>query len=145
MTTVLKILLGASALGLLVSLVAPVALRFFATEVTFVSPAAPEEVAVNRELWTRGEPVAPIYGVPASETSVVLFADPAKLVRPSEDPSLRLYVVDKQKGENPLQLKSVGFFARFAALGSAVGILSAASGLAWRRRRAAKLAAAALM
>jgi hypothetical protein len=139
----LKVAVWGMVIGLLLSLAAPLALRPFAKEVTFVAPASREEVAVNQELWAKGEPVAPIYGIPASQPAVILFPDDSRLLRPTEDRNLLLYLVDKQRGDNPLQLKTVAFIARFAALGFGAGALVAVLALAWLRRRDNRIKATA--
>lgn len=140
MNRLLKLLLWGSVVGLALSLSAPFAARTLATEVTFLSPASPEIRALNKELWVEGDSVMDIYGVAAGEPVAILFPDDDRLIRPSEDPSLTLYVVDKQRGDNPLQAKMVSFFAKFAALGFLAGIGLALTGLWWRRRKRGPLA-----
>ena len=49
----------------------------------------------------------------------MLFVPQDKFVHPEELPTLTLLPVDKQKGENPLQLKTVYFFAQKTLIGSA--------------------------
>jgi hypothetical protein len=92
----------------------------YTTEVLIITPAAPEAVEMNKMLWEEGEPVAEIYGVPASEPQLILFADEAKVIRPEEDSGLVLYRVIKEDGDNPLQEKTVWFFARWALMGLAL-------------------------
>lgn len=112
--------------------------RVLSTEVLFISPKPADVVRMDRELWEPGQSIAEIYGVPASQPSRVVLPDPALLIQPREDPSLVLMQVDKSKGENPLQTKTVWFVAVRAALG---GVLLAMIGLIlkaalYRRRRA---------
>jgi hypothetical protein len=78
--------------------------RFGGVEVQLIVPASDEEVALNRSLWTEGEPVTAVYGVPAGEPVQVLFIDETRILRPEEDPGLALLPVDKQAGDNPLQV-----------------------------------------
>lgn len=98
--------------------------RFWAVTVQPVVPAAPEAVALNRTLHEGGQPVADIYGVPTARQMRVLFPKEASLVRPPEDPSQRLLLIDKQRGDNPLQVKTVWFVAwRLSAGLAALGFL----------------------
>jgi hypothetical protein len=90
------------------------------TEVLIITPAAPEAVEMNKMLWEEGEPVDEIYGVPASEAQLILFADESRIIRPEEDPGLVLYTVVKEEGENPLQEKTIWFFSRWALIGLAL-------------------------
>lgn len=137
------ILFALATLGALAAIVIPLAARRAAQQVTLVAAAGPEEVAANQALWTPGEPVAEIYGLPAATPAYLVFPQPARLVHPKEAPTLTLYLVDKQKGENPLQLKTVQFFARWALLGSGIAMLT--FGLAWwRLGRSSQHAAASL-
>ena len=86
-------------------------------DLRIITPAAPEVVMLNRELWERGESVAEIYGIPQEELIRVLFIDERKLITPQEDPSLALLAVDKQAGENPLQIKTLWFVAQRGSIG----------------------------
>ena len=120
--------------------------RLLSTEVLFISPKPADVVRMDRELWEPGQSVAEIYGVPASQLSRVVLPDSARLIRPREDPSLVLMQVDKGRGQNPLQVKTVWFVAVRAALG---GVLLALIGLILnlalsRRRRSSSDAAGSL-
>ena len=122
------------AVGALASLcvvvsVATVADRFLTTEVQFIVPAAAETVALERELWEPGHPVASLYGTPVGDPVGVVWPDPERLLRPVEDRNMVLMLVDKQKGENPLQIKTVCFVA--TRLAAVLGIISALLSLAW--------------
>ena len=64
--------------------------------------------------------VISIYGSQTDEPTKVVFVAAEKFVNPPELPSLVLLPVDKQKGENPLQVKTVFFFATKTAMGAAV-------------------------
>ncbi|NOZ01975.1 MAG: hypothetical protein GXP54_08830 [Deltaproteobacteria bacterium] len=107
-------------------------------EVLIITPKSRESIEMDREMWEKGDPVAEIYGIPSDRTVHVLFIDPAKLITPKEDPSLVLLPVDKQAGENPLQVKTVFFMAWRAAAGFLAGGLFFL-GLAWfmSRRKSA--------
>jgi hypothetical protein len=76
------------------------------------TPNSPDIVEANRALWNPGEPVATLYGTPVGEPMRILFADPARIIVPKEDPTLTLYTVDKTKGENPLQEQTMWFATR---------------------------------
>ncbi len=108
----------------------------YATEVLLITPKAADVVAFEKELWEVGDPVAEIYGVPAGAPMELVFVDEAALIRPEEDPSLVLMPVDKQAGENPLQLKTVWFVAHRAAIGFGLFSLAALlGGFLFSRRR----------
>ncbi|MBM4373268.1 MAG: hypothetical protein FJ098_16550 [Deltaproteobacteria bacterium] len=108
--------------------------RFAATEVQIIAARDPAVVAVEKALWMEGDPVTELYGVPAGQPVRVAFVDPGRLIRPDEDPSLVLLPVDKQAGENPLQVKTVWFVALRAAAG--LGFLALGAGAAaWLLRR----------
>lgn len=112
----------------------PLVARRFAHPVTLVAKASDVEVAANRELFLPGDEVAAIYGIPAARPVTVVAWDETQILRPAEDPTLRLLLVDKQRGDNPLQLKTVDFFARWLALGAA-GSAALAMLVRWRQRR----------
>ena len=108
----------------------------YATEVLLITPKDADVVEFEKELWEEGDPVADIYGVPTDSKIKLAFADEAKLIHPEEDPSLVLMPVDKQAGENPLQVKTVWFVAHRAALGfGAFSIASLFAGFFLSRRR----------
>lgn len=109
---------GGMAVAVLAPAAAACAVSLTSREVIPVSPHAPEVVEVQRATWTPGEPVAPIYGVPNERTWVVM-PDRSRIIRPAEDPSLVLMMVDKQRGENPLRAETVWFVVGCAALAGA--------------------------
>lgn len=81
--------------------------------------------------------VIEIYGSGADEPTKVLFVPAEKFLRPAELPTLVLLPVDKNKGENPLQVKTVYFFAsRMAAGAAAVGALFVLTGFLSRKKKA---------
>jgi hypothetical protein len=106
----------------------------FSSDVLFIAPNAPEAVEMERMIWEEGDPVVPIYGIPADEKQRILFADEGKIVRPEEDSNLILYRVSKEQGDNPLQEKTLWFFARWAATGLGVAAAISFAGLALIRR-----------
>ena len=108
---------------------------FGRTVVLLATPNSPDVVAANRALWSAGEPVAPIYGTPIGEPMELLFIDANRIITPPEDPSLALYTVDKSKGENPLQAKTVRYFGRIALAGAGLLVLAGALHFAWKRWR----------
>ncbi len=108
---------------------------YMGRDVRIITPATPEVVTLNRELWEHGEPVAEIYGIPQEELIRVLFVDESLMITPQEDPSLALFPVDKQAGENPLQVKTVWFVAKRGSIGLLLAGVSALSLTAILRRR----------
>lgn len=112
--------IGAIGLGLLAPVTAGILDRFYAVTVLPVAPASPEVVALNRTLHEGGQSVAEIYGVPMAGPMRVLFPPDERLVRPREDPGQLLLLVDKQRGDNPLQVKTVWFVAWRLGAGLAV-------------------------
>jgi hypothetical protein len=80
--------------------------------------------------------VMSIYGSQTDDPTRVLFVPADKFLRPPELPSLVLLPIDKQKGENPLQVKTVYFFATRTVLGAAVvGIALLGIGAALRKKK----------
>lgn len=127
-----------AALGL--ALAAPVTAwvldRFVAVTVQPVVPAASEAVALNRTLYEKGQSVAEIYGIPTGHKMRVLFPKQDSLLRPPEDPTQRLLLVDKQRGDNPLQVKTAWFVAwRLGAGLAALGLLGFLVSVYVTRRR----------
>ena len=125
-----------SVLGVVAVLVAGYVLSSsYSTEVLIITPAAPEAVEMNKMLWEEGEPVAEIYGVPASEPQRIIFADESRIIRPEEDEALVLFRVTKEAGENPLQEKTIWFFSRWAITALGIGgFISLAAYTVLRRR-----------
>ena len=99
--------------------------RGFGEEVRLISPHDASTVQVNRALHAPGDPVAEIYGNALSNPVRVIAPDADRIVRPDEDPATVLLTVDKQRGENPLQARTVWLFAKAAALG--LGLLGVAA------------------
>lgn len=81
--------------------------------------------------------VMSIYGSQTDDPTKVVFVPKEKFVHPVELPSLTLLPVDKQRGENPLQLKTVYFFQVKTAEGAGlVGALLLIGWLIVRRKPA---------
>ncbi len=110
--------------------------RAYGETVLPVARSAPEAVRANKALYEEGDSVAEIYGVPGERKMRVIFVSKDLLVTPSEDPKLRLLLINKQKGDNPLQVKTLYFVAwRVTAGLAAVSLLGLALLLFLRRRR----------
>lgn len=91
--------------------------RLMGTDVLFIAPKPADVIKVEQALWEPGQPVAAIYGAPASTKARVVLPDEGRLIRPEQDRTLVLMKVDKQRGDNPLQVKTVWFLAARAAYG----------------------------
>jgi len=133
-----SLVLGIAGLVLTPAAVLILPAAFGRTVQLVTTPNAADIVALNRAMWSKGEPVAPIYGTPIGEPMTILFAEERRIIVPAEDPSLTLYTVDKSKGENPLQVQTVAFLSKFALIGSGVLLLAGALHFAWKRFRARK-------
>lgn len=102
---------GGSALLLTLAVIADFALS---TDVLLMVPHAPVTVELNRALFVPGDSVAELYGNPLDKPVRVVLPDSDRLIRPEEDSSLLLLPVNKESGENPLQVQTIWFFVRFA-------------------------------
>jgi hypothetical protein len=101
-----------------------------ATDAYLIAAKSPEMVQANQALADPRDPkesdaayhkkVMEIYGNPVDYKTPVVFVPANKFVHPKEAPELVLLPVDKEKGENPLQVKSLYFFAKYVAMGSGV-------------------------
>jgi hypothetical protein len=99
-----------------------------ATEAYFITPFDAKRVEINRGMFQLDEPnpaspdyprkVMAIYGLPNAEPDRVVLVSQEKFLRPPELPSLTLLPVDKAKGENPLQEKTIYFLARWTVRGA---------------------------
>jgi len=118
-----------------------------ATEAYMIAGKDPGTFQMNEELFDppKGaskeskdyrDEVLRIYGVPTDETTRVLFWPAEKFIHPKQLPGLTILPVYKEKGENPLQVKTVFFFATRMALGAAiVGLVLAGIGAAIRKKK----------
>lgn len=86
-------------------------------EVLIIAPHDSTVVELNRRIYVPGEEIALLYGNPLSGTIRVVLPSGDKMIRPQEDTSLLLLQVDKSKGENPLQARTIWLFAKFFAGG----------------------------
>jgi hypothetical protein len=109
--------------GLVLTLAGAVYLYLTATTVTLILPNSPDIVVQNQNFYNKGDNVAEIYGNALDKPTKVTLIDKSKIIHPKEDPTLSLYPVDKNKNENPLQLKSVWLFLRSFVAGFAVTML----------------------
>jgi hypothetical protein len=131
--------IGAILTGLVIVPIVAGAIKSGAVDVYLLTPHAPDVVTVNRELWDFDTPdpkttkdydrkLMEIYGLPNENKDSLVFIDKSKLVYPAgknkdgteKRPDLVFLPVDKQKGENPLQAKSVDFFARLIRIGAVI-------------------------
>jgi len=101
------------------------------TEAYFIVPFDAKQVELNRFLDTL-DPKDPefdrkvmrIYGVPNEQPDRVVFVPKERFLHPPEKPSLTLLPVDKEKGENPMQVKTLYFFAKWTVRGAGgVGVV----------------------
>lgn len=101
-----------------------------ATEAYIVAAKSPAMVKFNQDSFEPRGPKEPdaafhrrimeVYGNAVDYTTPVLFVSKEKFIRPAEAPSLIILPVDKEKGENPLQVKSLHFFAKYVVIGASV-------------------------
>jgi hypothetical protein len=101
-----------------------------AVEAYILMAKPPEVVKQNRLLFKADgmdrkskayrDAVMGLYGLPVSEPDKVVFVPVSRMFRPYELPEIVLLPVDKQKGENPMQLKTLQFFAPLVTAGAAV-------------------------
>ena len=119
-----------------------------ATEAYIIAAKSPELVTLNKQDFDPRaaketdavfhKRVIEIYGNAIDYTTPVLFVASEKFVRPPEAPNLILLPVDKQKGENPLQVKSLYFFAKPIAIGSGAAFIALLALHCFLARRAKK-------
>lgn len=133
-----KLLTAAGCLALLGAVLAPAGAWYvdakMSRDVILITPAAPEIVELNKALWAKGEPVAPIYGEAVDRPIRVVLPDPRDVIVPEEDPSLLL--MNAGGDRRPLQVQTVWVAAEYGAPASAAAG-AALLALAWvaRRRR----------
>ena len=111
--------------GLVLALVLPLAALLadvtWGRDVLLIAPHDASVVALNRSLWSAGEPVPDLYGSPMSEPTRVLVFRGDDVLRPEEDPGLALLPA-ASGGRRPLQVRTVWWAVRLAevALGEAL-------------------------
>lgn len=107
-------------------------IRGTAVQVYQLTPHAPEAVSVNLDMWNFDTPdpaktpdydhqLMKIYGIPNEKKDVLVLIDKSKLVYPAgqdKRPDLVFLPVDKQKGDEPLQLKTVDFVSGYVRIGA---------------------------
>ena len=105
-----------------------------ATEAWAVDVHPPSMVAMNKDDWITDAPpkdspgyakaVMKIYGNPADESNRFLFVPRDRFIHPEEMPSLTLLTIDRHKSQDPLQVITVYFFAKWAfGCSAGVGLL----------------------
>jgi hypothetical protein len=104
-----------------------------AREVVVVSPHSREAVAMNRLLWTRGERVPELYGIPHGSMRL-LFPSSRRLVTPEEDPSITLFLLEPE--ERPFQERTLWFFVRWSMITGLLLVVAAAAVRTFARRSA---------
>lgn len=107
------------ALALVLPIVSWVADRTLGREVLLVSAATPAAVELNRALWMKGDPVAELYGSPASAPVRILVTDEARIVHPVEDPSLSI-AFSGEGHPRPFQARTLWLLARLVGVGFAI-------------------------
>jgi hypothetical protein len=119
-----------------------------AVEAYIIAAKDPKVVEVDRQIFEppKGkskdskeyrDAVMSLYGSTADEPTKVVFVPAEKFVRPTELPGLVLLPVDKDKGENPLQVKTVYFFAQKTMIGAFVtGLLLQGIGILLKKKKA---------
>lgn len=112
-----RLAVAAVAVAALTPLAALVVDRAWGREVLLMAPHDPKAVALNRALWSSGEPVAPLYGNSMSEAVRVIVVDSTAVFHPDEDPRLALMPVGGAS-RRPLQSRTLWWAARWAVLGS---------------------------
>lgn len=96
------------------------------------SPA--ERAAWKTSGWDPRDGVAELYGVVEPPPLTVMVWDIERLIRPPEDPSLRLLPLDRKSGESVLT--QAGWFVRMGALALALLVVGSVGAWLDRRRRA---------
>ena len=117
-----------------------------AVEAYIIAAKDPSVISVDEEIFEAPKGVAKdskayrdavmrVYGSQTDEPTKVVFVSKEKFLQPKLLPGLMLLPVDKQKGENPLQLKTVYFFAPKIMLGfSVAGFICTIAWIVMRRK-----------
>lgn len=136
-----KLLVAAGCVVAALALLAPAGAWFvdarMSRDVILITPAAPEIVELNKAMWSRGEPVAPIYGEAVDKPIRVVRPDARDVIVPEEDPSLLL--MSAGGARRPLQVQTVWVAVKYgtpAGLVAGVAMLALAAVLRRRRRKA---------
>lgn len=146
LSRLLRLATGASLVVALLALPVAGLLTSQAQTVQYISAFDEGTVEVNRYIFEEdavggeGEIVS-IYGTPSGEPEQVLFVSEERILHPRENPKLALLA--KLAGENPLQVQTVWFVGRAAALGAGLaGLVGVGLVLFLRRRQRLRLAVA---
>ncbi len=101
--------------------------RAAGTDALVVTAADAAIVEVNRATWdgTSKAEVPGLYGSPFKAPERIVFADPANLLHPKEDPTQTLYLL--KGSDHPLQAQTLFYFA----LPATIGGLIAGAALLW--------------
>lgn len=112
-----KVVAAAGCLAVLAALLAPAGAWFvdarMSRDVILITPAAPEIVELNRAMWSKGEPVAPIYGEAVDKPIRVVRPDARDVIVPEEDPALTLMNAGGER--RPLQVRTVWVAVKYGA------------------------------
>ncbi len=133
---------AAVAVALAVPVAVAVADRTWGAEVWLIAPHEPAAVALNRSLWSPGDPVADVYGSPMSAPTRVLLVPGQRVIHPAEQPTLALLPVTVAAGSRPLQVRTLWWAVRLLEAGCGAATV-ALFGLARLARRRERLASAA--
>lgn len=110
--------------------------RVLGREVVLIAPHDAGSIELQRALWMEGDPVAEIYGNPLGGPVRIVLTDPARIIRPLEDPSLALLSAGSSTENRPLQVRTVWFVARpLIAIFLAIAALATALRFAPIRRK----------
>jgi hypothetical protein len=124
--------------GLVLTLALPLAAYLvdvgLGREVLLIAPHESSLVALNRSLWSPGEPVAEIYGNPLSEPVRVLLRQGAQVLHPEEDPALALLPVASE-GARVIQIQTLWWAVRLAEAGFAATTAALLGFYLFTRRR----------
>lgn len=119
--------------GVATLLLAPAAAWFLDSrhglDVQMITPLDGGLVALNKAGWFRGEDVVQVYGIANGGRIRIVFPESSRIIVPEEDPALLLYTVDKQKGENPLQARTLWFFSKWFMIGGGAAALAGLAGV----------------
>ena len=102
-----------------------------ATEAYMIAGKDPGMIAVEQELFEPPknaskdskeyrDAVLRIYGVPTDDTTKIVFWPKEKFLQPKQLPTITILPVYKEKGDDPIQLKTVYFLAVRALIGAAL-------------------------
>ncbi len=136
----IRLLIGVAVLSFAGAAIAPVAAWFvdakMSKDVILITPAPPDIVELNKAMWSKGEPVANIYGEPVDKSIRVVRPDPRDVIVPEENPSMILMNAGGER--HPLQVQTVWVAVKYGSPSAAAGgaaLLAFALILARRRKK----------